>query len=220
MSEVVFKKSYSDLPFSETETLRYAACKQASSGTMELLQECLREAKGCVSFQICYRSFFVKTDGQTCDFGAFTLSSKNLSKQLEGCETAIVFAATVGVGIDRLIQKYSRISPSKALMFQAIGAERVEALCDRFCADIKAEYQKELRPRFSPGYGDLPITSQKELFAVLQCEKQIGLTLTSSFMMTPSKSVTAIVGLSDTGVVIKNKCSLCQMQHCTQRGTL
>ena len=116
---------------------------------------------------------------------------------MRGCKRAVVFAATVGIGLDRLIAKYGRLSPSKALMLQAIGAERIEALCDAFCAELAAKLDCKLRPRFSPGYGDFPITAQKELFAVLDCTRQIGVTLNDSLLMSPTKSVTAIVGIID-----------------------
>ena len=52
-------------------------------------------------------------------------------------------SATVGIGIDRIIAKYGALSPSKALIFQAIGAERIESLCDTLQRDIASEKEKE-----------------------------------------------------------------------------
>ena len=95
--------------------------------------------------------------------------------------------------VDRLIAKYNRISPSKALIFQAIGAERAESLCDLFCDEMKEKYSTN--PRYSPGYGDLPLDIQRDIFAVLDCPRKIGLTLNDSLLMSPSKSVTAIIGV-------------------------
>ncbi|MBQ5601557.1 MAG: Vitamin B12 dependent methionine synthase activation subunit, partial [Clostridia bacterium] len=94
----------------------------------------------------------------------------------------------------------------------------IEALCDAFCADIKKEYNTGLEPRFSPGYGDLPLSAQKNIFAVLDPERRIGLTLNSSLLMSPSKSVTAFVGLVSTEKTSSNKCSLCEKTDCTLRG--
>ena len=94
-----------------------------------------------------------------------------------------------------MITKYSEISPLKALIFQGIGAERIEALCDSFCDDIKKEYNCIMKPRFSPGYGDLSLKIQKDIFKVLNPEKNIGLYLNDSLSMSPSKSVTAFAGL-------------------------
>ncbi len=126
--------------------------------------------------------------------------SSNLCKNLCECKKAIVFCATVGIELDRLIKKYERIAPSKAVMLHAFGSERVEALCDAFCDDIKAEYGKfgmKCCARFSPGYGDFDIKFQKDIFRALDIPKNIGVSLNDNLFMTPSKSVTAIIGLKE-----------------------
>ena len=120
--------------------------------------------------------------------------SASLAKNLCGCKKIILFAATVGIGIDRLIMKYGKLSPAKGIIMQGIGAERIEALCDAFSERL-GEEGYVLRPRFSPGYGDLSLDLQKQIFATLQPEKNIGLTLSSSCLMSPTKSVTAIIGI-------------------------
>jgi 5-methyltetrahydrofolate--homocysteine methyltransferase len=71
----------------------------------------------------------------------------------------------------------------------------VRELCDEFCKDIKAELNVNLKPRFSPGYGDLDLSCQKDIFKLLDCSKKIGLTLNDSLLMSPTKSVTAFVGI-------------------------
>ena len=197
MNSVILCKTYTEPPFCEKEILRYAGCKEADSEITALLKSCINEIKTELIYRVCYRQFEIKIRDDICDFGAFILQSKNLASNLKGSGRCILFAATIGARIDRLIAKYGRISPSKALILQAIGAERIEALCDAFCTDISKEYNVGIKPRFSSGYGDLPLTSQKEIFAVLSPEKHIGLTLSDRLLMSPSKSVTAIVGLID-----------------------
>lgn len=221
MNSVILSKVYTEPPFCEKEILRYAGCKEADSEISALVKSCIDETKDKLTYKVCYRQFGVKIHDDICDFGAFTLRSENLAFNLRESESVILFAATVGVGIDRLIAKYGRISPSKALLFQAIGAERIEALCDAFCEDILKEYNIGTKPRFSPGYGDLPLAAQKDIFAVLSPEKRIGLTLNDSLLMSPSKSVTAIVGLGGKKEnTTTNKCALCDKKDCTFRGAL
>lgn len=218
MNNIVLTKSYSELPVHKKEILRYAGCKTADEEVEKLLKTCLSEAKDQLKFNVCYAFLSVSVRGNVCDFGTFMIESDDLIKNLTGCEKVVVFAATVGVGIDRLISKYSRISPSKALMFQAIGAERIETLCDRFCDDIKNEVKRNLKPRFSPGYGDVPLSLQKDIFNLIGCEKKIGLTLNDSFLMSPTKSVTAFVGISNGDKIERNnKCEICNNQGCTFR---
>ena len=138
--------------------------------------------------------FVVKQKKSVLAIGSITSDSKALRKNLEGCERAVVFAATLGLDMDRLIAKYAGVKTAKALLFQAIGTERIEALCDVFCEDLQREYA-QVKQRFSAGYGDFSISAQKEIFTMLDCSRQIGLTLNDSLLMSPTKSVTAIVGV-------------------------
>lgn len=213
-------KAYEEPVFRENEILRYAGCREADSGVAGLLSECISEVRPTLVYKVCFRTLRLKTDGAFCDFGAFGVNSEKLAANLKGCETAVVFAATIGVGIDRLIAKYGRISPSKALMLQAIGAERIEALCDSFCSDIETDCGMGTRPRFSPGYGDFPLECQRDIFRLLDCERKIGLTLNDSLLMSPSKSVTAVVGIGGKGGNTTNKCGSCGIKSCIFRGTL
>lgn len=193
---MVLMKTYAQPAVCKKEILRYAGCKfSVVDETIEnLLEECLAEVLPRLKFKACYIELSLAIAEDICDFGSFRLQSKDLIKNLKGCETIILFAATIGVEIDRLIGKYSHISPSKAIMMQAIGAERIESLCDAFCEDVKKRGYV-LRPRFSPGYGDLSLETQKDIVRVLDCGKNIGVFLNDSLLMSPSKSVTAFVGI-------------------------
>ena len=151
-----------------------------------------------LSYKVCYSEFDIKLDGDICDLNFAKIESRDLLNCLASCEKVIVFGATVGLQLDRLILRYGKTESSLAVCLQAIGAERIEALCDTFCDDIAKKYSndgKKLRPRFSAGYGDLPLGFQREIFASLNCEKHIGLTLNDSLIMSPTKSVTAIIGI-------------------------
>ncbi len=184
-------------PVCKKEVLRYAGCPADPPETQRLLDECIAEAADAFSYQACYKVLPLQIHGDSCNFGLFCLTSKDLAKCLGGCSRAVVFAATVGVGIDRLILRHSRLSPARGIMLQALGAERVEAFCDTLCKTLSQELGGRPTPRFSCGYGDLPLAAQKTLFALLDCEKQIGLCLNESLLMSPTKSVTAIFGLEE-----------------------
>ena len=197
----VFTKTFSEIPVSKKEILRYAGAGTITPEITRLLDECLIASQGCFSYQVCYR-FFPVVFGETLDLGFAKTPSRDLRRYLQGCDGILLFAATVGLGIDRLIARYSSLSPAKALTFQAIGAERIESLCDVFCAEIKKELALEgraVKPRFSPGYGDLPLSLQREIFRALEPARRIGLSLNESFLMSPSKSVTALVGFTTKG---------------------
>ena len=195
MNHTVIVKSFTSPPICEKEILRYARCKDDTPTLLSLLRECHAEAEFKLTYKVCYIELELTVREDVCDFGVFKLNSKGLASNLKGSDSVIIFAATVGIELDRLIAKYSRISPSKALFMQALGAERIEALCDAFCDSLISEKGVLLRPRFSPGYGDLPLEVQKDIFSLLECHKRIGVSLNESLLMSPSKSVTAFVGL-------------------------
>ena len=216
---MIYTKNYPAPEINERECFRYAGTnfKVVSEDERALYEICLKEVEQKLTYKICWGRFPVKRGEKVLDFGFLQTDSKALLKNLEGCEEVIVFAATIGLELDRLIRRYTNLSPAKALFFQAIGAERIESLCDAFCDELKEEGLR-LRPRFSPGYGDLPLEMQKDIFRVLDCPRKIGLTLNESLLMSPSKSVTAIIGIGGRGEEEKNKCGTCQKTDCAYKG--
>jgi hypothetical protein len=188
-----FKDRLAATPLNKKEVLRYMGAS-GDEALYSLMEKCMSEVEGGLSARVCYDEYALKIENGTVDLGFCRVESRDLAKNLAGCKKAIVFAATVGICVDRLIKKYSLLSPAKALCIGAIGNERVEALCDLFCEDIASKYGK-IRPRYSAGYGDLPLLMQKDIFNSLSCTKNIGVSLGDSLLMTPEKSVTAIVGI-------------------------
>ena len=203
-------KNYNAPEYDFSEILRYARAGSDSFATLEGL---IPEAESALSYKVCYTELPIEINGDTVNSPAFSVKSSDLAKNLSGCEKIIIFGATIGIGFDRLIAKYSSTSPSKAVLLQGMGAERIEALCNTFCRDMEAEYGK-LRPRFSPGYGDLDISFQADIFSILDLSRKIGLTLNESLIMSPSKSVTAIVGIGRSCENIPSGCESCQKKYC------
>ena len=194
MSYTVYTKTYSEPDYNIKEILRYAGVKESTKEIDSLLADALSEIKGKLSYKVCYAEMPIYLSEDQIDLTFAKTSSRDLRKNLQSCDSIILFAASVGLEIDRLVARYLSVSPAKALMLQAIGAERIESLCDRFNDDIKKE-KGVIRPRFSPGYGDLPIEIQKDIFRALDCPKRIGLTLNENLLMSPTKSVSAIIGI-------------------------
>ncbi len=212
MKPLVTVKLYEELPFDYDEIKRYAG--SCDDSILPIIKECAEEIKGRLSNRVCFARLDISELEKFCN------GSCDLSKNLNGCSEGVLFAATVGLEIDRLIARYSRVSPSKALVFQAIGAERIESLCNAFNDDIKREALSRglfARSRFSPGYGDFSIAAQKDIFLMLDCPRRIGLTLNDSLVMSPSKSVTAVIGLSHTPLKCSSGCDVCNNTGCDFR---
>ena len=200
MNSFVYIKAFSAPPVSRREVLRYAGAACESEEISALLDECIAEVDGRISYKACYREFPICERDGVLDLGFCTTKSRALMKNLSGCSKMILFAATVGVEMDRLIARASAISPAKATVLQALGSERVEALCDALNDEIKSAAASRgyaTRPRVSAGYGDIPLEMQRDIFRALDCTKKIGISLGESLLMSPSKSVTAIVGLQE-----------------------
>lgn len=198
MEGIVCTRSYDAPVWNKKEILRYAGAKTSTPELDELLQECLGEVEKKLVYKVCYSEFPVVHDDPFLNLGFLRTQSEDLGKNLAGCESIVLFAATVGIEIDRLIARYASVSATKALLFQAIGAERIESLCDLFCDEMKMEKEQvglQTRPRFSAGYGDFSLEAQRDIFAALDCSRKIGLSLNHSLLMSPSKSVTAIIGV-------------------------
>lgn len=187
-------KEYSAPPINVSEILRYMGSRSHDPSHRELAERAIALVSDKLTYRACFAEFPLVTDGDVLDMGFARCISRDLSKCLEGCSSVVLFAATVGLEIDKLILKYSRTTPSVALALQAFGAERAEALCDLVARDV-AIGRGETTPRFSPGYGDLPLELQKDVFSALDCSRRIGLTLNDSLLMSPTKSVTAIIGV-------------------------
>ena len=181
------------------EILRYAGVRgDAPPETRALLQTCRAKASEVLSYKLCFARFPCRLEADGIDLGFAKTDSKDLARALGDCDSILLLAATVGLGIDRLIAAHTLRSPSAAVLLQAIGSERVEALCDAFCREQDELLSKEgcrLRPRFSPGYGDLPLSLQADIFSALDCPKHVGISLGENLLMTPQKSVTAIIGI-------------------------
>ena len=212
----VYTRSFSLPPPDEREVLRYAACRQADEQTLTLLRECIAEAGAVIRPKVCWRIAELSTDKCGCNAEHLRFDSRDLAKNLSGCSQVIIMGATLGTELDRLIARYGRLSPARALLLDALGSERTEALCDTFCRSLCESDGISLRPRFSPGYGDLPLQAQRDIFDLLDCEKNIGLYLTQSLLMTPCKSVTAFAGVGREEEH-HNKCSLCTKTDCLFR---
>ena len=207
----VFIQNYPPPTIDESQALRYAGCKTEQERVVDELRACYEESKTQLSFRVCYAVL-----GTEELLALFSGQEKDcLCARLNGAPKTAVFCATVGIGIDRLIHRYIRVSQTKGLWMQAIGAERVESLCDDFCRDLQKQYPTLYAgTRFSAGYGNIPLTVQKTVFRLLDCERKIGVTLNDGGLMTPTKSVTAVFGIGKRQENRKEKCEICDKQDC------
>ena len=112
-----------------------------------------------------------------------------------GDADVVFLCGTVGAEFDAWQRRLSALSAADALLSQQIGLDAVEKVMDELESEAKAEVEGEgrkLLPRKSPGYGDLPLELSREIINCLDATKKIGVSITDSNLLVPSKSVTAI----------------------------
>ena len=176
------------------DPIETAARLRCPPDSVALLPSCLDELKETIlcRYTFCRRSIARPREG-ILDLGFGQITSRALTKNLTGCEEAFLFALTLGHGVDRLLRRLSLTSPARHFVTDALASSLTETACD--LAEERLLSALPHRPRFSPGYGDLSLHIQPDVLTVLDAERRLGITLSHSLLMSPSKSVTAIVGI-------------------------
>lgn len=127
------------------------------------------------------------------------IESIQLCKLLKKSAEMVLMASTVGTEIINKIEfEIKKNNGSKAVVFDAVGSEMADAVLDWLVNYLNINLKREslilTKNRFSPGYGDLKLEIQKQIYKLLTLEN-LKLELTASMMLNPEKSVTAIAGL-------------------------
>ena len=184
---------FDPLCVNEKEVMHYLHTEKMDDGLKDIYTSCVKKVYEVSSPRAMFKRLDISVSESAVDFGFMKVSSKSLAKNLSGCQEAFVFAATLGIGVDRAYERIVRTSQANATVFSAVASSFIESFCDY----VNEKLAKDLvtRPRFSVGYGDFLLEHQKDILSFLEADKRLGLCLTKSYMMVPVKSVTAIIGI-------------------------
>ena len=189
--------------------------------TSDLIQSSFDELGQVADVKFIYRIFEIsELDTNELKIGTLKVRSEKLYRNLHGCHTVVVLCATLGMDVDLLMKRYAVTDMAKATVLQACAAALLEEHCDNIQKQIATNLAEEeyLRPRFSPGYGDFSILHQKELLQMLDASKKIGLSMTDGYMLTPMKSITAVIGISHEKTDCHmSGCEVCSKIDCAYR---
>ena len=191
----IYKPSLRELDLAEVR--RYAGLAKADFDE-KMIEEAAQEALLLIAPQSAYQEY-----GYDCREGKILSPSPlqltgTVLKHLSGCEKVLAISATIGAGIVAAITEHFHEGRyAHSVLLDAAATEAVEetanALEKMLAPKIKAQGFAS-RWRFSPGYGDWPLEAQQE-FMPLTGAEEIGITLTASMMLSPRKSITALIGL-------------------------
>ena len=211
------------------EHLQKAEADEKMGAALKRLTEQMDEAEGLL-FEAARPAFAYAVLGAE----QLPAQGESLAKHLEGCGRLVLSAVTLGHAVDDLITdtQSSKIALSVVidcgasvmaelaanLAEEQIRAELAADTGTAADADPSAARPLYMTARFSPGYGDSPLEMQTQVLDILNAEEQLGITLSKGFMMSPSKSITGIMGLADHPVtgrlatcaecVLRDKCQL------------
>ena len=204
------------------EAFRYMGLKGDISRSIEqMADECERRLLKAASpkFHWVYAEIGeITEDAVTLKGYRLALRGRDISDHLKDCFGAALLCATLGEGADRLLRAIQTEDMAKALTLDALASAAIEQVCDTAENEIRSRFPgKNTTWRFSPGYGDFPLECQGDFLAAVNAMRTVGVCLSSGGLLTPTKSVTAVVGISDSPMPAKRRdCGSCNMkENCT-----
>lgn len=183
------------------EALRYLGAGAAPPHALRRQVEAVaQQLSGKLQPRYTYRLFPILRQGE-CFFlpeTGITLAGRTAAAMLASCSQAVLLCCTLGTEFDTMLRARQARDMAEAVILDACGSALVEAGCDAAQAELQQHFPDlYLTDRFSPGYGDLPLTLQPLICTALDTQRRLGVYPTSSLLLNPGKSVTAIVGLSN-----------------------
>lgn len=189
-----------------------------------LIDRCKQLTLRTATPRVVYKRYAIvqTTSGLELEQARLVLPGNSIRKHLTHCTQAFVFAVTVGAQLDRVIRSKMLTNPDEGVIINSCASAAVEALADAMCERLAQSIQQEnlyLTRRYSPGYGDFPLEIQQPLLFALDAFRKVGLSCTQSCLLTPTKSITAVVGITREGVKPDyDSCDDCKARHnCTIR---
>lgn len=176
----------------KNEILKYLGYRtgEVPADIMEEIDEAISIVNKCARPKYVFRFFDI--DDEVLKEIAV---GRDMAELLRSSFKVILFAVTLGNEIEMEIRKLSFTNLSMSVVVDATASAAIEA----FAEELDKSFQKEfsefyLTDRFSPGYGDMPISIQNYFLTAINAKKEIGITTTAEGIMTPRKSITAIMG--------------------------
>lgn len=150
------------------------------------------------------------------------LIGDDINAHLGNAEQVILMAATLGQEVDFILRRIQQLDMKHAVILDASASVVIETYLDQKEDLLRKEFLKQgkyLSTRFSPGYGDLPLSVQDKFLKILDANRKIGVTILNNGLMSPMKSITCIMAILDEPISeVPDPCSICQLKgNCVLR---
>ncbi len=164
-------------------------------------------------------SEFYQIPNSSWEGSPIVFKSHDLNKMLTDCHSLLFIGVTLGPQIDRHIRTLQSTSPAGALYIDALASVQVESLLNSYIKEIRANQlpNTSFSAPYSCGYGDLSIDYQPIILSLLDANKKLGISLSPTKMMSPSKSITSIIGISNVPQRPHFSCIDCPIEICNPR---
>lgn len=143
------------------------------------------------------------------------LKSRLLTQHLAAAAEVLVILCSIGPDLEHKAREVMKTDPVFALALDGLGSAAVEALANAACR--RFEFDAELKGfetsiPLSPGMIDWPVEiGQPQVFSLLDAE-EIGVSLTPSWVMHPSKALTMLIGVGKQMTQGGTTCDYCSMR--------
>lgn len=198
------------------EALRYLGVRSDPDGGLHGRLEALaEELRARITPRHALRVMDVCRDGDVLSLGKEVPLTGSLAREmLRDCGRAALLVCTLGGVFDGWMRREQARDMTRAVLLDALGSAWVEAGCDAAERELAARLPgMYLTDRFSPGYGDLPLSVQPDILAATDAARRLGVQATERYLMNPQKTVTAIIGIADRPQPARVRgCAHCQMR--------
>jgi hypothetical protein len=206
-----------EVEINREEVLRYLGYKgqDIDQNISKVIDECREEVKKVVTPRVVYSYKDIEQNEKGVEVVStnLVLRGKDIKEHLKNSKQCVLMAVTLGNEIEKRTRLYERTNLTKALILDACATTAVEEVCDKVEGNVKEKASQDgmdITFRYSPGYGDLPLDTQNNFLRALDAQKKIGLMVSESNLLFPRKSVTAIIGIINSGIKKKKKsCKEC-----------
>lgn len=212
----------------EKETRRYAGLARSEDFPSKLISEACLDVQSLAKPMGIYEIYPYRPEAAVIAADQpLALTGEIVKKHLAGAEKIAVMAVTIGNELEQAIAAhFAKGEYTSALLLDAAATTAVEMVADQLNELIIQQAARQgytTTWRFSPGYGNWDITAQAAIITLAGAE-QIGISVTETAMMSPRKSVSAVIGFIPRTSAVPQKdnvkqhsCTNCSQTHCASK---
>jgi len=195
------------------------------SYTEDLLEQCILNSKECMKPQASF-TWLKALDPDSKEHilieGDAFKTGKIIQKMLAGSEAFAFMIATLGPGPESLARELMEKGEFlEGYITDLVASALIESIANQVQGHIMriaGDQGLLISNRYSPGYCSWDVSEQQKLFDLFP-KNCCDITLTESCLMSPIKSISALIGIGSSVKYQEYTCEICSMKNCVFRKT-